>query len=167
MPKRPPPQSSGPETQFTTRGLAMRLVELDAAETSEEVFRVIKHYSNHGILNTVGAVHTGTGKSRVYPENAVAEAAILLRLNKLGLPVGVMQELFRSLRTHLAQHFAGQTLTQAARTLDKPCVFFVLPDDKERSLADSARLYPLEKLEKVDELPPDYDLLMIQLARFL
>jgi hypothetical protein len=58
------------------------------------------------------------------------------------------------------------TLTEAARELSDPCIFFVVPDHKTRTrtLETAARL--LER-DSIRTKPEEIDVLMIQLRRFM
>src|SRR4051794_25494072 len=105
--KRPRPVGKAPQTQFTAKGIAARLVNLNLGRDEDEIFRMVRHYSNHGLIDTVGAVHTGSGRSRVYSDEAMLLAGILFRLNRLGVPVGVMKELLSGLRVHLKNEHQG------------------------------------------------------------
>ena len=150
------------QSQYTSTGIAEALVTRLGLAAKVDVARMIRHYTNGGLLKTVGAVHTGTGRKRVYSEDAVLQAGVLLRLNRLGVPVGVMKEMLTQLRRNLSVNHGNQTLLQVCQTMDDPCLFLVIPDDKGRSLQTKV----LER-KKFDGAPSDIDAVVISLAKFL
>lgn len=53
----------------------------------EQTMRKIRHWTNSDILSPIGDKHTGTGVSRLYDEDAVYIAALLLEITGYGVTV--------------------------------------------------------------------------------
>ncbi len=116
---------------FTASGLAAKLEELDLG-TSAETIRVIRHYSNEGLLKPIGAVNTGTGRRRTYRRTDVLKAAILLRLNRLGIPVGVIKELFNGLDAFIKAELSTNFVDAVETKLKRPCLVLSIPGSSPR-----------------------------------
>jgi DNA-binding transcriptional MerR regulator len=102
---------------YTANGLARVLAEEHELGTRAEIFRIIRHYTAHGLLVTKGAVHIGKGRRRSYSPQALVRAALLLRLNRLGITVGVLKELMAALDRHLRKEHSTPDLLEACNGL--------------------------------------------------
>jgi DNA-binding transcriptional MerR regulator len=150
------------DTQYTSTGIAEALAARLGLKAKVDTARMIRHYTSSGLLKTVGAVHTGTGRKRVYSEDAVLQAGVLLRLNRLGVPVGVVKEMLAQLRRNLAVRHGNKTLLEVSRAMEDPCLFLVIPDENGSGLQTKI----LER-KKFDEAPAGIDAVVISLAKFL
>ena len=103
----------------TASGLSAKLADLGLGKR-EEIMRVVRHYTAEGLLETVGAVNTGTGKKRTYPEEALLKAVILLRLNQLGVPIGVIRHLVRGLTKATDRKLSASLLEAVRHRLKRP-----------------------------------------------
>ena len=150
------------QIRYTSTGLAEELRTRLGLKETASVARMIRHYTNEGLLETVGAVNTGTGRKRLYVEDAVLMAGVLLRFNRLGIPVGIMKELLRVLRKHLSAKHSGRGLLEVCEQMKKPCLFLTIPGDNDR------RVFEARILEKdAFVTAPDLDAIVIQLARYV
>ena len=127
---------------FTTSALAKRLVTAGLG-TNADATRIIQHYTSEGLLVPEGQVHTGTGKRRMYPASAFLKAAILFRLNRIGVPAGRIKELVEGLDQHTREHH-GAELEEACRSLADPCLLLGIPDGPG-GLRRVAQLVPAKK----------------------
>ena len=67
--------------------MAARLTKKLSGEVSQ-VSRAVQHWTTAGLLSTVeGEPHQGTGRHRLYNEEALYRAAILLTLSQYGLQI--------------------------------------------------------------------------------
>ncbi len=64
-------------------------------KTIEQTIRKIRHWTNSDVLSPIGDKSTGTGVSRLYDENAVYIAALLLETTRYGVTVE-MNDTFES-----------------------------------------------------------------------
>ena len=79
-------------------------------------------------METVGAIHTGSGRSRLYSQSAMIKAVVLLRLFQMGATVGLMKEYMATLEKFTMRVFNTKDLLVACRRLQKPTIFLILPD---------------------------------------
>jgi DNA-binding transcriptional MerR regulator len=112
--------------QFTAQGLAKR-AERFGLGTADEIARVIRHYTNQGLLTTVGRVNTGKGTPRTYQPDAWIQGVILLHFNRLTISVGVIKELVRGMRDDAKERYGSPDLLEACRGRKHPCVVFSIP----------------------------------------
>src|SRR4051794_25111697 len=103
------PSQSKQSDLLTAKEIAEKLASMGVALKAIDVSRMIGHYTSQGILTPLGPINTGTGRSRLYARDAFLEAAVLFRLSALGIPVGVMKQLFKGLHAHLKARHSGRT----------------------------------------------------------
>lgn len=128
---------------LTATEIAKELAEEYKDETRADIVRVIRHYTGTPLLRPLGALNTGTGRKRLYPSDALARAAVLLRLNSLGIPIGVINEAFEHFNQNLHKQFKTTDLVRAAACLQDPAVILALPD-RRREKSWRAQLVDLE-----------------------
>jgi hypothetical protein len=114
-------------TNYTAAGLAEKLVTLKGPSKTE-IIRIIRHYAGVALLMPIGAVNTGTGNKRLYPPDAPLRAAVLLRLNRLGIPIGVLKEVFARFEINLMRRFKTTNLMEICQSMTNPCVFLTVPE---------------------------------------
>ena len=127
--------SSSMHETFTAAGIAERLLEKigrSGGSSQAELIRMIRHYTGMSLLNPVGEVHTGTGNRRLYPSDAPLRAEILLKLNRFGIPIGVIQKIFFEFDSYLKREFGTDDLIQVCRKLSDPCVFVIYTGERQR-----------------------------------
>jgi hypothetical protein len=129
----------------------------------DEIMRRLRYFTSESLLETVGSVHTGSGRKRSYPPSAVIKSAILLRLFQSGATVGVMKEYMMALEKFTMEKYNTRDLLTACRVLKRPTVFLVLPD--QRYSRTHARLAEWDKALK--GVYTNVDFVIIQVARFL
>ena len=151
------------QTPYTSTAIADELVSRLGMEATTDVARMIRHYTNEGLLETIGAVNTGTGRKRLYKEDAILRGAVLLRLNRLGVPVGVMKELFSALKKHLSAKHHGRDLLEVCHKMQHPCLFLTIPDGVGRKGFGAH----VREREAFNTAPITVDAIVIQLARYL
>lgn len=71
-----------------------RVAQIITGSTDEaavdQAIRKIRHWTNSDVLSPIGDKHTGTGVSRLYDENAVYIAALLLETTRYGVTVDMV-----------------------------------------------------------------------------
>ena len=112
---------------YTAAGLAEKIVP-STGPSKAEIIRMIRHYTGEALLMPIGAVNTGTGKKRLYPSDAPLRAAVLLQLNRFGIPIGILKRVFRLFDRYLQKEFNTIDLVEASKKLTKPCIFVSLPE---------------------------------------
>ena len=123
----------------------------------------MRHLTAQGLLDTVGAVNTGSGRSRLYSAAALVNAAVLLRLHRLGGTVGQMRELVSALKQSLKNDYKTADIVTACESMERPTLFIFVPDDRRTKI--SVRLKDWS--DAIETLNPARDVLVIQLKRFL
>ena len=72
---------------MTVKEMATRLTKKLGGKPSQ-VSRALQHWTTIGLLSTAeGEPHQGTGRHRLYNEDALCRAAILLTLSQYGLQI--------------------------------------------------------------------------------
>src|ERR1035438_1956331 len=69
---------------LTVRDIAKRIRRDD--EDLEVVVNRLRNWTKEGLLQFSGDKHPGTGKARLYPEDAVVDALVLGGLTAIGVP---------------------------------------------------------------------------------
>lgn len=151
------------EEPLTAAGIARVLSEKYGLGDTTTIFRLVRHLTAQGLLDTVGAVNTGSGRSRLYGSAALINAAILLRLHRLGGTVGQMREVVSALKQSLKNDYKTTDIVTACESLARPTLFISVPDDRRTRI--SVRLKDWGAA--AETLKPDRDVLVIQLGRFL
>jgi len=129
----------------------------------DEIMRRLRYFTSESLLETIGSVHTGSGRKRLYPPSALIKAVILLRLFQSGATVGVMKNYMSALEKFTKKVYKTSDLLKACDGLERPTVFLVLPD--QRYSHTTARLAGWDAaLKSVKE---NADFTVIQIARFL
>jgi len=129
----------------------------------DEIMRRLRYFTSEGLLETVGSVHTGSGRKRFYPPSALIKSVVLLRLFQSGATVGVVKSYMSALQRFTMKVYKTKDLVKACSGLDRPTIFLVLPD--QRYSRTTARLAGWDDaLKKVKQ---DADFIVIQIARFL
>lgn len=116
------------ENKYTAAQLANKLLT-PKGPSQTEIIRIIRHYAGVALLMPIGAVNTGTGNKRLYPRDAPLRAAVLLRLNRLGIPIGVLKEVFEKFESYLLKSFKTKDLIEICRPMRDPCMFLTVPED--------------------------------------
>lgn len=139
------------ENTHTVAGLARSIASKPEAET--EITRMLRHYSGVALLMPIGAVNTGTGNKRLYPKDAPLRAAILLRLNKFGIPIGVLSQVFKGFDRYLTSEFSTSDLMDASKSLTAPCLFIMLPDEASSKVQRHVQLREITDFEELASRP--------------
>ncbi|HEY9079478.1 hypothetical protein [Magnetovibrio sp.] len=79
------------EHLFNVKRVARIICRIDDDKALEQTVRKIRHWTNSDILSTVGEKNTGTGVSRMYDENAVYIAALMLEITRYGITVDMLE----------------------------------------------------------------------------
>lgn len=72
---------------YNVKRVAQIISRSDDERVIEQTIRKIRHWTNEDVLSPVGDKHTGTGVSRMYDEEAIYIAALLLEITKYGVTV--------------------------------------------------------------------------------
>jgi hypothetical protein len=97
--------------------MSMTLKELTArlsavsSETSETLNRQIRNWTEMGVLGVAGSVNTGTGRSRVYEEEAAYLGAVAVEVARWGMPIGSIRALCTFIIVNLGQ--PDESITKA------------------------------------------------------
>jgi hypothetical protein len=129
----------------------------------DEVMRRLRYFTSEGLLETIGSVHTGSGRKRLYSPSALIKAVVLLRLFQSGATVGVMKLYMSALEGFTMNTYKTRDLVKACGGLNRPTIFLVLPD--QRYSRTTARLEGWDAALK--HVHKDADFMVIQIARFL
>jgi len=73
---------------YTLSQLSRRLCKTQRDDDLRLIERMVKHWTSHDILRTVGEKHTGTGRSRLYTQEEIIVAAYLYELSRYGVTIG-------------------------------------------------------------------------------
>ncbi len=150
------------EKTYTAAGVAEKLLT-PKGPAKPEIIRTIRHYAGVALLMPVGAVNTGTGNKRLYPRDAPIRAAVLLRLNRLGIPVGVLRELFARFERYLTKTFKTTDLIEICGSMSNPYMFLIVPEDGDPKAKDYVIVGELGELDEFVTRP----LVSIPLSRRL
>jgi hypothetical protein len=129
----------------------------------DELMRQLRYFTSEGLLETAGAVHTGSGRKRQYSQEALVKAVVLSRLFQSGATVGLMKAYVSVLEEFMQRKYNTKNLLVACSTLKRPTVYLALPD--ERYKIAEAGLFDWEEAVKI--FKPNVDFLAIQIGRFL
>jgi hypothetical protein len=150
------------EKTYTAAGVAEKLVT-PLGPAKPEIIRTIRHYAGVALLMPIGGVNTGTGNKRLYPRDAPVRAAVLLRLNRLGIPVGVLRELFARFERYLMRKFKTKDLIEIISPMSNPYMFLIVPEDGDPKAKDYVIVGELGELDDLVARP----LVSIPLSRSL
>ena len=67
------------------------------------VSRRLRHWGSTGVLQTVGALHVGTGRSRRFGTEEAYLGALLIRLADWGLSIGALKAIAEAIRSENAK----------------------------------------------------------------
>jgi DNA-binding transcriptional MerR regulator len=137
---------------YTAAGVAETLVT-QKGPAKLEIIRTIRHYAGVALLMPIGAVHTGTGNKRLYPRDAPVRAAVLLRLNRLGIPVGVLRELFARFERHLMNKFKTNDLVEICHKMSNPYMFIIVPEGGDPKVKEYVIVGELDELKDLAARP--------------
>jgi hypothetical protein len=110
--------------------------------------RRLRHWGSAGVLETTGALHVGTGRSRRFRTEQAYVAAVLLRLADLGLSIGALKAVAQVIALERAKAGDTAALWEAAKrrrdAIEHGCVFAALSiafdDAGEKPVSVSIRL---------------------------
>lgn len=85
----------------------------------DQTIRKIRHWTNSDILSPIGDKNTGTGVSRLYDENAVYTAALLLETTRYGVTV----EMIDTFEDWIKECWEDDDLWEEAKREDSELVF--------------------------------------------
>ncbi|MBD2747787.1 hypothetical protein IC232_13870 [Microvirga sp. BT688] len=111
---------------YTATALAAKLDDLGLGRDADTI-RIVRHFTEEGLLQTIGAVNTGKGKKRLYARESLLKAIILLQLNHLGLPIGSIKRLVRGLGETTAAELQTDLVGAVTHTLRHPCLVLPIP----------------------------------------
>jgi DNA-binding transcriptional MerR regulator len=140
------------EKRYTAAGVAEKLLT-PKGPAKAEIIRTIRHYAGVALLMPVGAVNTGTGNKRLYPRDATIRAAVLLRLNRLGIPVGVLRELFARFERYLMKKFKTNDLIEICGSMTNPYMFLIVPEDGDSRAKNYVIVGESEELKELVARP--------------
>ena len=152
------------ERNLTVSDLAEILATQHQLGEKDVIMRQLRYFTAERLLETVGPIHTGSGRSRLYSESALIKAVVLLRLFQSGATVGLMKEYISALQKFTVRVFKTKDLRVACRGLQKPTIFLILPDLRHK-IGVAGRL--IEWDYAVASIKPNIDFIAIQIARFL
>jgi hypothetical protein len=152
------------EAERTVSDLAEILATQHRLGERDVIMRQLRYFTAEGLLETVGPIHTGSGRSRLYSESALIKAVVLLRLFQSGATVGLMKKYMTALQKFTVRVFRTNDLRVACRDLNKPTIFLILPDLRYK-IGVAGRL--MEWDYAVASIKPNIDFIAIQIARFL
>ena len=151
------------EKDLAVSGLADALAITHKLGDRDEVMRRLRYFTSEGLLETVGSVHTGSGRKRFYSPSALIKGVVLLRLFQSGATVGVMKSYMSALERFTMKTYETRDLVKACSGLDRPAIFLVLPD--HRYSRTTARLEGWD--DALKHVKENVDFILIQIARFL
>jgi hypothetical protein len=151
------------ERTYAVSDLAEILAIQHKLGDKDVIKRRLRYFTSERLLDTVGALHTGSGRSRLYSQSAMLKAVVLLRLFQMGATVGLMKEYMETLEMFISRAFNTKDLLVACRRLTKPTIFLILPDLRYK-IGVAARLIDWD--EAVASLPENIEFITIQIYRF-
>lgn len=146
--------------------LAEKLASEHKLGDKDVIQRRLRYFTSEGLLETVSAIHTGSGRSRLYSQSAMLKAVVLLRLFQMGATVGLMKEYIESLQEFTQRVFNTNDLLVACRKLIKPTIFLILPDLRYKIDAAGRLIewnYAVSSITEHENI----DFIAIQIHRFL
>jgi hypothetical protein len=152
------------EKQLAVSDIADILANRHLLGEYEEVLRRLRYFTSEGLLKTVGSLHTGSGRRRLYPPSALITAVVLLRLFELGATVGRMKEYMTALQSFALDHYETKDLLDACKRLKTPTIFLIIPD-RHYTMKVAGLL--LNRGSALKSIKPNIDVVMIQIERFL
>jgi len=153
----------GPEKGLSVSDLADVLATKHKLGDRDEIMRRLRYFTTEQLLETIGSMHTGSGRKRLYPPAALIKAVVLLRLFQSGATVGVMKSYIAALDAFTMKVYKTNDLMKACERLERPTIFLVLPD--QRYSRTTARLASWDIALK--NVRRNADFIVIQIARFL
>ena len=153
----------GPEKGLSVSDMADALATKHKLGDRDEIMRRLRYFTTEQLLETIGSMHTGSGRKRLYPPSALIKAVVLLRLFQTGATVGMMKSYMDTLEAFAMKVYKTKDLVKACEGLDRPTVFVVLPD--QRYSRTTVRLSGFDAALK--RVRANADFMVIQIARFL
>jgi hypothetical protein len=153
----------GPEKGLSVSDLADALATKHKLGDRDEIMRRVRYFTTEQLLETIGSMHTGSGRKRLYPPSALIKAVVLLRLFQTGATVGMMKSYMKALEAFAMKVYQTKDLLKACEKLVRPTIFIVLPD--QRYSHTTVRLSSFDAALK--HVKPNADFIVIQIARFL
>ena len=86
----PCPYSTGMDDALTVKELAARAAPGAGPDEIQQIIHQLRHWTASHVLLPSTEIHTGPGSHRKYSADAVYNAAVLLELAALNLPVGIL-----------------------------------------------------------------------------
>jgi hypothetical protein len=148
---------------FSVSDLAQILAMQHKLGKKDELMRQLRYFTSEGLLETIGEIHTGSGRKRHYSQDTLIKAVVLSRLFQSGATVGLMKAYMNALEEFVQRRYKTKSLLIACRTLERPTIYLALAD--ERYKIAEVGLFGWE--EAVKTFKPDVDFIAIQIARFL
>jgi hypothetical protein len=154
---------SAPQEALGVSDLARVLANRHRLGNREEILRQLRYFTADELLETVGSVHTGSGRKRLYPPSALIKAVLLLRLFQSGASVGLMKKYMKALEAFIRRVYKTKDLSVACSRLLNPVVYLELPDGRH----GLTRVRLAERDAMLDAVKPNVDFMVIQVGRFL
>jgi len=129
---------------LTATAIARKFSEEHDLGEIQTVFRAVRHFTNQGLLETVGAVNIGTGRKRLYAPSALILAAILMRLHAMRVTVGFMNDTMRALKRELRDAYGTADIIEACERLKRPIILIFIPRGQNPGIAVRLRDYEEE-----------------------
>jgi hypothetical protein len=148
---------------FSVSDLAEILANQHKLGKKDELMRQLRYFTSEGLLETVGAIHTGSGRKRHYSQDTLIKAVVLSRLFQSGATIGLMKAYISALEDFIQQEYKTKNLLVACRMLERPTIYLALPD--ERYKIAKASLFDWK--DAVEIFTPNVDFIAIQIDRFL
>jgi hypothetical protein len=154
-----------PETSkhFSVSDLAAILANQHKLGKKDELMRQLRYFTSEGLLETVGEIHTGSGRKRQYSQESLVKAVVLSRLYQSGATVGLMKGYIGALEDFIQREYETKNLLVACRMVERPTIYLALPD--ERYKIAKASLFDWKDAVKI--FKPNVDFIAIQIGRFL
>jgi hypothetical protein len=128
----------------------------------DEIMRQLRYFTSEGLLKTVGAIHTGSGRRRLYAQSALIKAVVLLRLFQSGATVGLIKDYIAALEDFTLDKYKTTNLLDACKHLKRPTIYLVIPDKRYKMAAGL-----FEKGAAATKVNSNVDYITIQMGRFL
>ena len=148
------------ETDLAVSDLAEILAAQHMLGKKDEIMRQLRYFTSEGLLKTVGAIHTGSGRSRLYARSTLIKAVVLLRLFQSGATVGLIKDYIAALEDFTSEKYKTKSLLDGCKRLKKPTIYLVIPDGRNKMAAELS-----EKGSR--KIKSDVDYIIIQMGRFL
>jgi hypothetical protein len=91
------------EIPYTLSELTVCIGAKASPRRHDLVARRLRHWGSTGVLQTVGALHVGTGRSRRFGTEEAYLGALLIRLADWGLSIGALKAIAEAIRSENAK----------------------------------------------------------------